>query len=53
MDGVDPGTERRIRLSGSPSDQTVTVGWCLARAVRHVGEHWGQIQLTRDLSAAR
>lgn len=53
LDGVDPGAERRIRRLGAPSDETVTAAWCVAHAVRHVGDHWGQIQLTRDLSAGR
>ncbi|HEX6330880.1 MAG TPA: DinB family protein [Actinomycetota bacterium] len=53
LDRVDPGTERRIRRLGAPSEETLTAGWCVAHAVQHVGEHWGQIQLTRDLSAAR
>jgi hypothetical protein len=50
MDGIDPADERQVRLFGATGDRTVTVGWCLARALRHTGEHWGQIQLTRDLS---
>lgn len=35
-----------------PGSEPVTAGWCLAHAVRHAGEHWGQIQLTRDLVLA-
>lgn len=27
--------------------------WCLLHACEHAAEHWGQIQLTRDLYAAR
>jgi hypothetical protein len=50
MDGIDPADERQVRLYGATGERTVTVGWCLARALRHTGEHWGQIQLTRDLS---
>ncbi|HSJ51002.1 MAG TPA: DinB family protein [Actinomycetota bacterium] len=53
LDSVDPATERVVRRFGAPADETFTAGWCVAHAVRHVGEHWGQIQLTRDLSAGR
>ena len=31
----------------------VTGAWCLLHACAHLLEHWGQIQLTRDLYAAR
>jgi hypothetical protein len=40
------------RLS-SGTDATVCVAWCVEHAVIHAGEHWGQIQLTRQLYAAR
>jgi uncharacterized damage-inducible protein DinB len=47
---VDLAAPRTVdRLAGP---LTVTAGWCLAHAVRHTGEHWGQIQLTRDLVLA-
>lgn len=48
LDGVDPGTTRVLRrLDGV--EEPSTAGWCVAHAVIHAGEHWGQIQLTRDL----
>lgn len=34
-------------------DRQVTGAWCLVHACEHATEHWGQIQLTRDLYAAR
>lgn len=34
-------------------DRQVTGAWCLLHACEHATEHWGQIQLTRDLYAAR
>lgn len=34
-------------------DRQVTGAWCLVHACAHATEHWGQIQLTRDLYAAR
>ena len=36
-------------LRGNP----VTGAWCLLHTCEHLMEHWGQIQLTRDLYAAR
>lgn len=47
LDAVDPGTARVVHRSGG--DETSTAGWCVAHAVIHAGEHWGQIQLIRDL----
>jgi uncharacterized damage-inducible protein DinB len=50
LEAVDLAAPRTVdRLAGPV---TVTAGWCLAHAVRHTGEHWGQIQLTRDLVLA-
>ena len=36
-------------LRGNP----VTGAWCLVHTCEHLMEHWGQIQLTRDLYATR
>jgi uncharacterized damage-inducible protein DinB len=49
LDGVDGAIERRIRRLDAPAEAPISVGWCVAHAVIHAGEHWGQIRLTRDL----
>jgi hypothetical protein len=35
------------------TSQDVTIAWCVEHAIIHVGEHWGQIQLTAQLYRAR
>jgi uncharacterized damage-inducible protein DinB len=49
LDGIDPAVERNIRRLNAPGEVPISVGWCIAHAVIHAGEHWGQIQLTQDL----
>jgi uncharacterized damage-inducible protein DinB len=50
LDGVDRATIRRVSRSiPQPHEVDVTVGWCIEHAIIHAGEHWGQIQLTRQL----
>lgn len=54
LDGVDRGTMRHVqRALPQPHESDVPVGWCIEHAIIHAGEHWGQIQLTRQLYAAR
>lgn len=53
LEAIDPATERRVRRPTGSDDVAHSVGWCVAHVVRHTGEHWGQIQLTRDLYRAR
>lgn len=50
LDGSEP---RVVPQRLQPERVPVTAGWCVAHALRHAGEHWGQIQLTRDLLLAR
>lgn len=50
---IDPGTVRRVRRLGDGGERALTVGWCVEHALIHAGEHWGQIQLNRQLYAAR
>jgi hypothetical protein len=47
---VRPITVHRLR---GDVDATVTAAWCVEHALAHAGEHWGQIQLTAQLYAAR
>jgi uncharacterized damage-inducible protein DinB len=49
LDGVAPGTMRSVRRLSSGQVVDVSVAWCIEHALIHAGEHWGQIQLTRDL----
>jgi len=53
LDPLDPGIERTVTRRQGTEEVPVTVGWCVAHAVGHAGEHWGQIQLNRDLYRAR
>jgi len=43
------------RAGGAHAGQTqqVSLAWCLEHALVHAGEHWGHIQLTQQLHAAR
>ena len=50
---IDPATMRAVRRLSRGEDQQVTVAWCVEHAIVHAGEHWGQIQLTRQLYDAR
>jgi uncharacterized damage-inducible protein DinB len=50
---IDPATMRAVRRLSRGEDQHVTIAWCVEHAIVHAGEHWGQIQLTKQLHAAR
>ncbi|HET8628649.1 MAG TPA: DinB family protein [Thermomicrobiales bacterium] len=50
---VEPGTVRHVRRLDRAEAQPLTAAWCVEHALIHAGEHWGQIQLTRQLHAAR
>lgn len=45
--GADLTAAREVR------GRAVTGAWCLVHTCEHLTEHWGQIQLTRDLYRAR
>ena len=53
LEGIDPGGVRRFRRLGADNQTELTAGWCIAHAVIHAGEHWGQIQVIRDRCAAQ
>jgi hypothetical protein len=53
LEAIAPSTERRVRRLGRSDETRVTAAWCVARAVRHAGEHRGQVQLTHYLFDAR
>jgi hypothetical protein len=50
---IDPATVRAVRRLSRGDDQRVSVAWCVEHALVHAGEHWGQIQLTKQLFEAR
>ena len=52
LDAVDPASVHHDPRRGSDGEAH-TAGWCIAHVLSHTGEHWGQIQLTRDLYRAR
>lgn len=54
LEGLDPGEEIAVRrVMPRPHEARVSRAWCLEHAIIHAGEHWGQIQLTAQLYAAR
>jgi hypothetical protein len=53
LSAIDPATVRAVRRLSRGEDQQVSVAWCVEHAIIHAGEHWGQIQLTKQLFEAR
>lgn len=53
LDAVDPAAIRRYQRLGDDHESALTVAWCVEHALVHAAEHWGQIQLNRQLFAAR
>jgi uncharacterized damage-inducible protein DinB len=53
LDSVQPGTVRKVRRLEAQGDTELSVEWCVAHALIHTGEHWGQIQLNGQLHAAQ
>jgi hypothetical protein len=49
LDTIDPSTIRMVVRLQTPEPVAVTAAWCVVHALRHAGEHWGQIQLSRQL----
>lgn len=49
LDSLDLGTLRQVQRLSRGQSQAVTIAWCIDHAVIHAGEHWGQIQLNREL----
>jgi hypothetical protein len=52
LDSIDPASTRRYRRLGDDHESELSVAWCIAHAIAHTAEHWGHIQLNRQLSAA-
>ncbi len=53
LDGVDLSRTIKVRRLSVNHETEVTAGWCLEHALIHAGEHWGQIQLNRQLYEGR
>jgi uncharacterized damage-inducible protein DinB len=53
VDQLDPTREHYARRALADRSANVSVAWCVQHALIHAGEHWGQIQLTKQLYAAR
>jgi len=52
LDAVDPAAVRRYQRLGDDHESALTVAWCVEHALVHAAEHWGQIQLNRQLFSA-
>lgn len=50
---LDLATPRELKRSHGPMPAVQNAAWCVEHALIHAGEHWGQIQLTRQLYEAR
>jgi len=50
---LDLATPRELKRSQGPLPAEQNAAWCVEHALIHAGEHWGQIQLTRQLFDAR
>jgi uncharacterized damage-inducible protein DinB len=49
LDDVNPGTIRAVRRLDAREEVDLSVAWCVVHALIHTGEHWGQIQINRQL----
>ena len=52
LDQNDLATLRHVRRLSTNREEDVSLAWCIEHALIHAGEHWGQIQLNRQLYAA-
>lgn len=52
LDQTDLATLRHVRRMSTNREEDVSIAWCVEHALIHAGEHWGQIQLNRQLYAA-
>ncbi|MBI5948041.1 MAG: tRNA (guanosine(37)-N1)-methyltransferase TrmD [Chloroflexi bacterium] len=50
---VPPATVRTMTNLDATASGQLTVAWCVEHALTHLAEHWGQVQLTRDLYGRR
>ncbi|HEX5415591.1 MAG TPA: DinB family protein [Chloroflexota bacterium] len=50
---LDLASPRELKRSHGALPAEQNAAWCVEHALIHAGEHWGQIQLTRQLYDAR
>jgi uncharacterized damage-inducible protein DinB len=53
LDGVDLSRTVQVTRVVAPQPHEVSLAWCIEHALAHVSEHWGAIQLTKQLYEAR
>lgn len=53
IDTLDPAAVIRYRRLGATEESVLSLAWCVEHALIHAGEHWGEIQLNRQLFAAQ
>lgn len=53
LDTIDGSTLRSVRRHAAEAPAPLSAAWCVEHAIIHAGEHWGQIQLNRQLHAAK
>ena len=53
LEGSEMASLRHVHRLRGDADADVSVAWCAEHALAHAAEHWGQIQLTAQLYAAR
>jgi uncharacterized damage-inducible protein DinB len=49
LESADLTATLTVQRTGHPEPQTVSSAWCIEHALIHAGEHWGQIQLTKQI----
>jgi uncharacterized damage-inducible protein DinB len=53
LDGVDLARTLQVTRVTEPRPHEVSRAWCIEHALSHASEHWGVIQLTKQLYEAR
>jgi len=52
LEAVDLSATRAVYRLGTAHETPLSAAWCIKHAIIHTGEHWGQMQLNRQLYAA-
>lgn len=52
LEAIDLGAVRAVHRLDAAHEAPLSAAWCIAHAIIHTGEHWGQMQLNRQLYAA-
>ncbi len=51
LETVDLGVTRTVYRLDATHETPLSAAWCIEHAIIHTGEHWGQMQLNRQLYA--